>query len=53
MDSAPSPSPDAAHSGPIPIPGLAIPGQLRVEEKPDWSPELSPSPDSGVIALVI
>ena len=51
LDSAPSPSPDAAHSGPIPIPGPAIPGQFRVQEKLDSSPELSPSPDSGVTAL--
>ncbi|KAJ8029690.1 hypothetical protein HOLleu_29146 [Holothuria leucospilota] len=52
MDSTPSPSPIAAHSGPIPIPGPPIPGQFRVQEKPDSSPELSPSPDSGVTALV-
>ncbi|KAJ8033980.1 hypothetical protein HOLleu_24381 [Holothuria leucospilota] len=53
LDSAPSPSPVAAHSGPIPIPGPPIPGQFRVQKKLDSSPELSPSPDSGVTALPI
>ncbi|KAJ8022803.1 hypothetical protein HOLleu_37799 [Holothuria leucospilota] len=53
LDSAPSPSPVAAHSGPIPIPGPPIPGQFRVQKKLDSSPKLSPSPDSGVTALVV
>ncbi|KAJ8032704.1 hypothetical protein HOLleu_26304 [Holothuria leucospilota] len=53
LDSAPSPSPVAAHSGPIPIPEPPIPGQFRVQKKLDSSPELSPSPDSGVTALLV